>query len=350
MKFLALLGLLFVVLFITAQAVSPPAPAPAPPAPSTTTVATFDGNQCKSLLNSLWPEIKLYNTQLENPIESIKWLNFTDVKVAELKPTECRILKSRNGLYRFLARGIDAKITGHFSYLLKEGILPSLTTDKGTVSLDIKNAQLLSRLALIPERQGLMSKFIAAMNKADKNADVKEKPKMNWVAKVGSVIPIMTVTVSDSPYATLYNQLLGEQNPELRLFAKVMINEQLKTWAEDYCNNKDHHCEGKDEELVNYLKKYTPNVVTGPTDPHDDDDDDDDDSDDFFEDDHKKHVEAPKPPAPPTEVPHKPIIPPEALKKPAAPPAAPPAPPSPPAPPAPPAARPAAPPKPAPVH
>jgi hypothetical protein len=335
MKFLALLGLLFVVLFITTQAVSPPAPAPAPvpPAASTTTVATFDGNQCKSLLNNLWPEIKLYNTQLESPIESIKWLNFTDIKVDELKPTECRILKSRNGLYRFLARGIDAKITGHFSYLLKEGILPSLTTDKGTISIDIKNAQLLSRLILIPERQDLMSKFIAAMNKADKKVDAKEKPKMEWIAKVGSVIPTMTVTVSDSPYATLYNQLLGEQNPELRLFAKVMINEQLKTWAEDYCNNKDHHCEGKDEELVNYLKKYTPNVVTGPTDPHDDDDDDDD-SDDFFEDDHKKHVEAPKPSPPTTEVPHKPIIPPEALKKPVVPPAVPPA----------------VPPKPAPVH
>jgi hypothetical protein len=254
MKLLTLLGIIFAVLTVTAYAAAP------------ITVITLDANQCKSLLDHLWPnQIKAYDTQIEKPFSPVRWFNLTDIKVSSITAGECKIFKQDPDIYRLIVRGINAKITAEFAYLLKEGTLPSLTTDKGSITIDINGAQLFSRVNLVPQRKSMMSSFLSMMKKFEKDGKVAEIYNSDWSSDVATIIPKMTITVDKSKYAELYNKLIAQHIDQLRLFTSVMINEQLGEWVEYYCNDvESHHCqEQKPGEFLEFIKKFTPNIVVG---------------------------------------------------------------------------------------
>jgi hypothetical protein len=279
MKFLALLGLTIAVLFIAVQA-------------HTTTIITLDPVECKDLLNYMWPNITPYDTNLENPLDNLKWFNITDIKITKLDAEECKVYHRDIHGYRIVAKGISATLDGKFAYKLEPGM--PVVEDKGAVSAVIEKGQLFARIDLLGE--DVYRNFGEVLRRFDTEATIADDDdSAEWVADVVTIIPKMTITTSETPYAEVYNKILAEHDAELRLLASIMANEQISTWMEEYCNEHDHNrCEEHPEgSFVEFMRQFTDDIVVETTPDHppvdnnnnnnnsnDDNTDNDDDHDD----------------------------------------------------------------------
>jgi len=249
MKIMSLFAIALAILFITTNA-------------TTTTTITLDPVECKEVLSHVWPQITPYSTFLKQPFENLKWFNITDTKITELTAKECKIYKRDIHGYRIVAKGIDTTMTAHFAYELEPGM--PIVADKGSVSATINDGQLFARIDLLGEEARGHHHFDEVLKRFDlEGEDDSDSDSAEWVAEVATIIPKLTITTSDTDYASYYNKMLQDHNAEIKFLASLMANEQIGAWMEHYCNDQEpNHCEEHKGSFVEFMKKFTKNITT----------------------------------------------------------------------------------------